>query len=229
MTNAIDKPISITFVVKHGATREAMVHLHHKKTLEIKRIHCEAAIAHLEELKPTITCKTYWESINSWKADELGELDLQRGIRQLPNRDLAINRAEEAYTAIVNRVQARKAREKADKESKEMEKNKLDEEMLKNGPADALRELISVGVRAELKQNTSENNPDVKMQPVDEDEPIENFSSPDDVNTVAEKAVEGLVMAKKTEEVSIDHGFESHPGHLDDKTREFPGVRPGTQ
>lgn len=154
--NAMERPITFSVTVKQGATRrEAMVHLHHKMTLEIKRIQYEAALAHLEKLKPMITRKAYWESINSWKTEELDELGLQRGIRQLPNRDLAINRAEEAYTQIVDRILARKAREKADKEAKELEKKRMDDEMLKNGPADALRELISVGVKAEFKRKNT--------------------------------------------------------------------------
>lgn len=76
----------------------------------------------------------------------------------------------------------------------------MDEEMLKDGPADALRELISVGVKAELKRkNDAEKNPDVKMQPAEDDDedPIESCSSPDDVRAAAEKAVGELATTRK--------------------------------
>lgn len=57
--NAMERPITFSVTVKQGATRrEAMVHLHHKMTLEIKRIQYDAALAHLEELKPMSSWKT---------------------------------------------------------------------------------------------------------------------------------------------------------------------------
>lgn len=149
---------------------------------------------------PLITRKAYWESINAWQADELAELALRRGIRQLPNRDLAIQRAEEAYTGVVNRVMVRTAKEKAEKEAKELDKNTIEEEMLKNGPADALRESISVGVKAELnnrKRESENHSKDVKAQQEDDEDLIESFSSADDVEMAAAKAIGEIVSTRR--------------------------------
>lgn len=199
---AIDCAATVIIPVPQGATRrEAMTAIHHAATIEIKKIQLEAAKSHIEEIRPTITRQHYWQNINSWKADEVDELGLQKGIQELPNKDLAIKKAEEAYTNIVTKLQARKAREKAEKEARDAEKRKADEELLKNGPADALRELISVGVKAELKKSNQKSD-DMEVDGAGgnvDDDPIEEFDpSPEGVRRAAEKAAEELTARKQT-------------------------------
>ena len=170
---AVGQETRVVITIPMGLSRrDAMQKVHHACALALKQFALEAAKARLVSLQPMCTRMAYFKSCNNFSQDNMDSLGLENGKIILPNQRLAVERAEDLYTKLVDKLRTKRVKEKKIADDA---KEKNVENLLKAKPEHVLEELLEAVVVKKMKENGLDvdltmpgsddvNSPDIKAQ-----------------------------------------------------------------
>ena len=110
---AVGQETRVVITIPMGLSRrDAMQKVHHACALALKQFALEAAKARLVSLQPMCTRMAYFKSCNNFSQDNMDSLGLENGKIILPNQRLAVERAEDLYTKLVDKLRTKRVKEK---------------------------------------------------------------------------------------------------------------------
>ena len=139
-------------IPKGTSRRDAQGMLHHWFCRNLRLIALEASQDHVAKLTPLVSRKAFFAACASMDSEEMKDYGIEDGRRTTPNGKLALARAEQLYTEVVERVrQKRQNREEQEQKRKENEERKQ-KDMLKARPEETLQNLVTGIVAQTLEE-----------------------------------------------------------------------------
>ena len=105
-----------------SSRRESMALIHHASAVIFREINCEAVRDHVQHLQPMVTREAYFQSLKEYAPVIPDSLDLEEPPRPPFNLRKAMDMSEKLYAQIVDRIRAKKQKEKYLKEEEDKAK-----------------------------------------------------------------------------------------------------------
>ena len=123
---------NVTICVPKGSSRrEALQWLHYGLEIARKDIHAEALADHVKCLKTLTIQSSFVKACAEFRSESLEDLNLENGKHFTANGKLALNKCEDLYAGVIDKVRKRHQQEKQSVEEKEIIKKEKAEALKK--------------------------------------------------------------------------------------------------